>query len=254
MSYLVRQLAEELTGKADFEEYYVSCFRSREDLTDVFRAIGETNTKGNMPFVLLDEVDSEVEGNYVFNDLLAPMWDGRYYVGPKKHPLGKAVFFFTASELLLAPSIEDVLGLSTKTVTYAEFAGRWRQKVRQDLQRAKTRKLRDFIDRMDLLLCVPPLHPLIGDGDVAAEMAQLVCVMIRKYHPSIQRVEKSAAWALMSLVARASSRRIAESDVFMSANPEDNAFLFSHLPRKSRERHEQDSIADSLHGSFFTIP
>jgi hypothetical protein len=52
-------------------------------------------------------------------------------------------------------------------MTYLEFADKWRRKVKAELRESEIPKARDFIDRIDLLLCIPPIDFAIIDGDPA---------------------------------------------------------------------------------------
>jgi len=252
-SFLVNELATEFPASA-FMEYYIPSLRSREDVTDILRVISSARMLRMapvVPFVLLDEIDGMVSGQRVFDDLLAPMWEGRYFDGRRKEPLGKSVFFFAGSGLLQPPTLDVVLGPASAGVPYHQFATRWVEKAREGLKKTSIEKLPDFVDRMDLLVCIPPLHPLISDTPVATEVAILIWFMIEKYHGRLERVEKSAAWALMRLLAESPSRRAAESAAFMSQTPADGCFRFAHLPEKTRDEHSTDPLVQTLHNTYY---
>jgi len=252
-SFLVKQLVFAIGPRAVFEEFYISSFRTRDDLTGVFQLAQSISLEGRLPIIFLDEVDSEVENRPLFTDLLAPMWDGRFFKGSERRTLGPAIFFFAGSDLLPAPTILAVLGSSPTPTNYPEFAGRWQEVVKKELLKGKVSKLRDFIDRSDLLLCVPPVDPVLADGDAKREYWALACTIVRKYHESVRNVEKTAVWALARIMAETESRRVGESVVFMSRMPPGKTFRFTDLPARTQNRFRGNRALERLGTACFKL-
>lgn len=252
-SFLVKQLAKSISKDAEFLEYHVASFRDVGDFFSILQRIQSSNLEGKLPFVLLDEVDGKVNGRYLFPNLLAPLWDGIFHVGQDQHHLGRAVLFFAASALLPSPSIQNVLGSSGKPATYSEFANAWRNKVQVALEESTVEKARDFVDRIDFLLCIPPIDFAIEDGDPAREYMKLACLLVKKHFDQVDRVEMSAVWVLMRLLAQYGSRRRAESIVFRSKDPPDGAYRFANLPPDIRIRFAQDEVVGRTGDRFFEL-
>jgi len=252
-SFLVKQLALAMDGRATFAEFYVSSFRSRDDLTSVFHLVQSTSHEGHLPIVFLDEVDCQVEERPLFTELLAPMWDGCFFKGSERRTLGPAIFFFAGSDLLPAPSIREVLGTAPVPTNYESFALQWQQVVKRKLAQDTVAKLRDFIDRSDLLLCIPPIDPTLTDGDARSEYWALACAIVCKYHRHVTRVEKAAVWALSRLMIVTESRRVAESAVFMSRTPPGKTFRFMDLPARTQRIFQGETALGTLGSAHFRL-
>ncbi len=253
-SFLVKELSKQISGDTEFLEYHVASFRKIDDLFSIFQRIQSLNLEGKLPFVLLDEVDGKVAGEYIFANLLAPLWDGVFHVGQERHHLGRAVLFFAASALLSSPSIQNVFGKTDQEVTYTEFAEKWRRKVKTELQESEIPKARDFIDRIDLLLCIPPIDFTISDGDPAREYKLLACILVKKHFPMVTRIEKSVIWILILELLNSGSRRRAESVVFCSTDPQGSTFDLAHLPADIVEYFRDDEVVKATKNSYIALP
>lgn len=253
-SFLVKELSKQISGDTEFLEYHVASFRKLDDLFSIFQRIQSLNLEGKLPFVLLDEVDGKVDGNYIFPNLLAPLWDGVFHIGQERHHLGRAVLFFAASALLSSPSTQNVLGTVDKKVTYLDFADKWRRKVKAELRESKIPKARDFIDRIDLLLCIPPIDFAISDGDPAQEYTLLACILIKKHFPSVTRIEKSVVWILIQELLNSGSRRRAESAVFRSTDPQGTTFNLAHLSPDIVELFKDDEVVRATRNIYIAMP
>ncbi len=252
-SFLVKELSKQFPGDTAFLEYHVASFRKLDDLFSIFQRIQSLNLEGKLPFVLLDEVDCKVAGEYIFPNLLAPLWDGIFHIGQERHHLGRAVLFFAASALLSSPSIKNVLGTTDQCVTYSEFAEKWRRKVKAELRDSEIPKARDFIDRIDLLLCIPPIDFTISDGDPALEYKLLACILVKKHFPMVTRIEKSVIWILILELLNSGSRRRAESVVFCSADPLGAVFDLTHLPPDIVGLFEDDEVVRATRNSYIAL-
>ena len=253
-SFLVKELSKQISGDTEFLEYHVASFRKLDDLFSIFQRIQSLNLEGKLPFVLLDEVDGRVDGDYIFPNLLAPLWDGVFHIGQERHHLGRAVLFFAASALLSSPSIQNVLGTTDKNVTYLDFADTWRRKVKAELRESEIPKARDFIDRIDLLLCIPPIDFAISDGDPAREYTLLACILIKKHFPSVERIEKPVVWILILELINSGSRRRAESAVFRSTEPQGSTFKLTHLPPDIVELFKDDEVVQAYQNRYISWP
>ena len=253
-SFLVKELSKQISGDTEFLEYHVASFRKLDDLFSIFQRIQSLNLEGKLPFVLLDEVDGKVDGEYIFPNLLAPLWDGVFHIGQERHHLGRAVLFFAASALLSSPSIDNVLGQTDQQVSYPEFAEKWRRKVKAELRESEIPKDRDFIDRIGLLLCIPPIDFAISDGDPAEEYKLLACVLVKKHFPAVTRIEKAAVWILIFELLNSGSRRRAESAVFCSTDPQGTTFNVTHLPTEIVEYFRDDEVVKATKNSYITLP
>ena len=252
-SFLVKELSKQISGDTEFLEYHVASFRKLDDLFSIFQRIQSLNLEGKLPFVLLDEVDGRVDGRYIFPNLLAPLWDGVFHIGQERHHLGRAVLFFAASALLSSPSKQNVLGPIDKEVTYLEFAEKWRRKVKAELRESEVPKARDFIDRIDLLLCIPPIDFAISDGDPAQEYTLLACILVKKHFPLVTRIEKSVIWILILELLNSGSRRRAESAVFRSTDPQCSVFGLAHLPPDIVDLFNDDEVVQATRNIYISL-
>jgi len=232
-SFLVKQLAKKISKSSDveveFEEFHVAAFRSVDDLIGVFQRVQSSNLNGRLPFVLFGEVDGRVNGRHIFANLLAPMWDGRFHVGKESFALGKAVFLFAASNLVPSPTILSVLGAEAQEkkdlISYDGYAVKWREQAIKRIEEPDDKedaieKSKDFTDRIDIWVCIPPVHPAISEGDAALEKIDIACLLILKHFKNIKRIDASAAWVLSTMLSQTSSRRGAERSVFLFSCPQ----------------------------------
>ncbi|MBC2735303.1 MAG: ATP-binding protein [Desulfobacteraceae bacterium] len=252
-SFFVKELARVSDADIKFLEYHVASFRDINDLFSVLQRIQSLNLQKKIPFILFDEVDAKVGGRFLFSNLLAPLWDGQFHIGQETHALGKAVIFFAASSLLPSPSVNNVLKGKHQSMTYQEYYELWLKLVQSKIGGSGIEKARDFIDRMDYVLCIPPTDAHLTDGSPEKEYWLLSCLLIKKHFEHVKRVEKSAAWALIRALAATGSRRKAESIVFRSFLPNDISFQFSYLPEDVQKAFETDQEIIGLHNTFFEI-
>ena len=209
--------------------------------------------------MLFDEVDAKVNGRHVLANFLAPMWDGSYYIGKESVTLGRAVFFFAASAMVPSPTIEGVLTpeeqkKSDTGVAYSEFSRRWREMVMKSVETPpEIEKRKDFLDRIDRLVCLPPVHEALTGDKATLERVQLACKLITKHFNKVVRVERSAALALAKKLAATTSRRPAESSVFCSRVSSAECFSFSDLPTVDQERYKSDQDVKALQGKFYSL-
>jgi len=261
-SFLVKQLAQSLAkkekAKVTFEEHHVVAFRSVDDLLDVFHRIQSANLEQKVPFVLFDEVDGLVAGRHVLANFLAPMWDGVFHSGKDMFTLGKAVFVFAASSMVPSPALEIATAKKItplNSVSYSEFARKWLERVEKDVRKKGTiEKCQDFIDRIDVVLCVPPIHEaLVGREKASSEYVDIACLLIRKHFPKVKRVEKAALMAIAKTLVETGSYRKAESSVFCSCVSAAGVFRLSDFPAGRVVEYAKVKRMKALRGGYVQI-
>lgn len=253
---LSKELKEKKRMRQDvvFEEVHVAAFRSPDDLQTVLQRVQSANLKGNLPFVLFDEVDGEVAGSHMVANFLAPMWDGKFYVGSDSYAIGPAIFCFAASRLVPSPTVEDYYtgsgvprtpASNEPTITYASFAAWWHAAAAKAVEgNTPIPKARDFLDRIDVMLCMPPVHiALLGAKGLADENLGLTLSWVRKHFPNVTRVEKAAV-AVLGKKLLLGSRRDAERSIFIARSPDTTTFDFKMLPERDRRQFGEDVKAE----------
>ncbi|MCJ7632426.1 AAA family ATPase [Candidatus Bathyarchaeota archaeon] len=267
-SFLIEQLADTTSSEKEilFEEYHVAAFYTIDDLYGVFNRVQSHNLAGKIPVILFDEVDAKVENRYVMSTFLAPMWNGVFQRGRESFSLGKAIFVFAASNLIPAPTLEYVLGINEmnqmieghQSIDYQEYASEWSDKAEKNVLLMSTQpngieKCRDFIDRVDLLICIPPISEIFSGTDPGKEFTDLACLLVRKHFKKVNRIEQSAVMVLQKKLATTSSRRVAEKCVFCSSIHDEATFSFTHLPLRDQEEYREDADVKKLRGKYYDI-
>jgi hypothetical protein len=256
-SFLINQLADSITSsiKVDFEEFHVVSFSSMSDLHGVFQRIQSANLNGKLPFILFDEVDGKVKDKNIFANLLAPMWDGVFYDGKEKFTLGKAVLFFAGSAIVPPPTLDIVLksvpDSTPRPIDYRLYADIWRNIAEEAIKNdGKIEKCKDFIDRVDVMLCIPPVNAELT-GDLAAlEQVDIACLLVKKHFSKIERIEKSVLMVLLQKLTESTSRRPAEKCIFCANHPSDNTFKFSNLSKSEQNRYIENPNINEFMGQF----
>lgn len=179
------------------------------------------------------------------------MWDGIFHSGKDSFALGRAVFCFAASKMVPSPAVETVLGEGNGSVEYSKYSERWRdlavkavkEASKEDTTKEVIEKCSDFIDRIDIMLCIPPIHPRLQleREEVDKEYIDIACLLIKKHFPSVKRIEVAVIVVLMRKLIPTSSRRSAERSVFCSTTPKDDIFEFKNLPGSDQERYGEDN-------------
>lgn len=260
-SFLLKQLSETLSNNIEvqFDEYHVPAFRSLEDLYGSFQRVQSANLRGKLPIVFFDEVDTKVEGRHLLANFLAPMWDGLFHVGKDSFALGRAIFSFAASSMLPSPRV-DSSGGRIGELTYQSFVSSWKGEVQAffeneslqkdnadnapSLQRpALIPKCKDFVDRVDRMICIPPVNQVFLGAEFYEELIDIACLMVKKHFDQVDEIEGSAVIALVADLMESPSRRAAERCVFSSC-PDGNKFGFSSLPKSEQDRFQDNSGID----------
>ena len=195
-SFLVNQICKacnETLSSKTFSPiiFNVATATNPQDLTAIYKIIQTKNIEDTMPIVFFDEVDSKVNGQYIFSNLLMPMYDGKFIDGATIHALGRAIFFFAGSKPLteLLGTSENLSKTDTKNEEEIEvdiadkinsnkmsFTA-WIKDKRLRLDQckelyenipetSKILKLNDFIDRIDKVIYIPPSYVQPDDTDI----------------------------------------------------------------------------------------
>ncbi len=266
---LAKALAERLRNRASahagvsYEEVHVAAFRTADDLLGIFQSVQSANLKGQLPFVLFDEVDGKVDGAYLLANFLAPMWDGKFHVGKDSYALGRAIFCFAASNMVPAPTVDSVLkDAPTQTadqpIPYSEFTEKWRALVDSQIetitQAGTIQKCKDFVDRIDVMICIPPVDSrLLGVEKALLEYLDLAFSLVTKHFPQVERIEAAALVALSKKLLQRPSRREAERSVFSSKTPRDKTFSLLNLPESDQRTYEKDQDVTEKKGQYWRI-
>ena len=150
---------------------------------------------------------------------------------------------FAGSSILPAPTIDmvdkDMIGRE-KTITYDQYSQIWENKIMDSLRDGTTHnsieKCKDFIDRIDIMLCIPPICELLCGDETGREYIDIACLIIKKHFDKIIRVEQAVIMTLVKKLAETSSRRGADKCVFCSSVPDTDTFIFSMLPKRDQLR------------------
>ena len=114
-------------------------------------------------------------------------------------------------------------------------------------------KTRDFIDRVDMWVCIPPVHPAFSDGNYFMEQCDLACLLIRKLFPKVSRIEGAVVLALSAMLTQSTSRRGAERSVFSSKAPSGTTFAFDNLPMQDQKTYGKEKAVASARGIFLSV-
>lgn len=246
-SFLAKQIEKTVIGRnTAFLEVYIPTFSDTKDLNNEFIKIASTKPKDTIPFVLFDEMDVDIKGQYLYGNFLGPIWDGQVYSDKTSLNLKPAVFLFAGSSAFPALSkkgIQNLARFEQKPISYEAYRNNWIKELEQRIDSDNApRKLKDFVDRMDIFVCIPPTDPvLLPEEDVAKEFMDIVCNMVRKYFSKINTIELAAASCLIQELKYHPSRRVVES-ILQCASCDENGkkFLFNHLSSTVRNRYEND--------------
>ncbi len=95
-SSLAEALAEAL--RCPFIETNVAQWAGIEDLFFVCEQVRNTQiVSERVPLVFLDEVDAQINNQYIYGKLLAPLWDGFYLYRGNRRDLGPVIFLLAGS-------------------------------------------------------------------------------------------------------------------------------------------------------------
>jgi hypothetical protein len=248
-SFLIKQIANEINKKEplkiEYREYHVPALQSTNDLIKIFQNIQSLNIEKKVPLFFFDEVDGQVNGRNILSNFLAPMWDGKFHNSENSFSLGKSIFVFAGSKLLPPPILaDDIIKASNgEKINYDFFQSSWENSIEHyiTLQSGSIEKLKDFIDRIDLMICIPPTHELMLDDETGNEQIDIACLLIKKHFKSVEKVEVAAIMAIVKLLSESVSKRNAERKIFCSKVPTDSSdFNYDMLPIRIVNKYKEE--------------
>jgi ATPase family associated with various cellular activities (AAA) len=237
-SYLIKQITKSIVTSPETENIKLnaSSITSLKDLIQVFLSVGEFITHGSkFPILFIDEVDSKIQGDYVYEKLLGLMADGEFYDDGKPKEI-KRFILFTASSGSWDP-IEDFEQITEPNlIDYPTWKELKEKRIKKYLEKADG-KLKDFMDRVDYWLIVPPLSIAFRDTtDYFNNLKAVLFTMIKKHFPSIKQVEYSITHILASLLQSNVSVRQIEQILFMANINNEEIFSYSSLPQSTQNK------------------
>lgn len=224
-SFLIKQLVKSAgQERFSFEEVYVAAFDDVSELLGVFQRAQSVFVSGKIPVVFFDEVDSKVADSPIYKRFLSPMWDGTFFIGKDKFHLGRSIFFFAGSTLSLESVSDAILATGDLPLSYDEYTTEWQKSFDKHWAASDLEKITDFLDRIDILLRLPPLHPRLLGEHYNDEIADIVLLLILKHHPDVNRVGQIAFDHLCELQKKKNSLRPIEKLIFASLPHDDDLF------------------------------
>lgn len=250
-SFLLKQINQELANhhKTEYKEFNLSTVVSKEEIFEISRFIQEKNSIGIIPIIFIDEVDTIINGEYVFPYLISAMSDGITNQTSIMIKCDKAIIAFAGSGLFenkgtekdniaipiyknyyvkVAHQIIDLLKSLNEKQTYFE----WRESKIATLKSKAhlINKFPDFLDRVDLFLMLPPTQLKLSNYSLEQELIDLAVSLIGKHFKDVKKVEMSYLLVIMTLILTFETKRIAESVIFLTANPTKDIIRFHDLP------------------------
>jgi len=242
-SYLARQYYERFKTKwhdIDYTDYNLSSYEKIGALSKIMRYIKNKNTKHIIPIVFIDEIDTAIQGNYIFSHLLSLMADGKYDNGVNKYEHMKAILFFAGGSLFdsksgrdgLYQNIKRIIPIINKSFQKKIEYSDWRDSQIDYLKDVlgSVPKFSDFLDRFDIFIVIPPLELNFDNYSLKDELRDLSAALILKHFKDIEHVEKAYLFVIMHLLYYFKSKRKAESAVFLTNNPKKKIIKFSDFP------------------------
>lgn len=234
-------------------ELNVANMPSRSDLGAAWHFVRTMDTNKIVPCVFFDEIDAEVDGRFLLQDLIMPMNDAAVIHDGAKLPLGPAVFVFAGSKLF-EPQVPTAARRRSSASLRCVAFDEWRQQKETQIRalgvapinaarRSASRssaamphvvpKIRDFLDRIDRCVIFPDpgvAFDGITDDVRHLENVDLVLSMVRRHFPSVSSIEPTAATALAIALRGGASKRAAERLAFTAIVPTGvTCFRFEHL-------------------------
>jgi len=238
-SFLVKQFTEAIPEKKSirFEEYQVGTFYSIDNLYEILRRIQSYNLEEKVPIVFFDEIGSEVDLLNIFPYLLAPMFDGKFYLGGNYSYLGKAILVFAISE--------NIIQNNTNIITDTDQYKKWRDNIEENLENTKKEKnskiykFSDFLDRIDSNIFLPNRNLIVADGILEREVIDISVNLIKTHFENISIIDFYALSIIATLLFMNETRRKAEQTVFLSENPGTSIFTYKSLPPRIHDKFDQ---------------
>lgn len=289
-----------------YSECQVSSFTSVKDLISFLSRLAGVTNGNKVPFAFFDEVDARMGTEYAYKYLLAPMADGVFLGGDEPIRIGKSVLFFAGSSLF---SLDDkvIADLRRNRLSYGDYrkivVDQVKASMAQNIERRQrhielpfftlklpsvrvfqsphtVEKAIDFIDRMNIYICLPrgdfqltdteperflsckigsapyPLADLedliserlseISPGSQFALENLIIAIVLIEKHFRVALVDLDAALFIASILQESPTRRVAESIIQLSHSPRNGRFNLSDVSLYTLEPEMNQQIADVL--------
>ncbi len=119
----------------------------------------------------------------------------------------------------------------------------------------KEGKLRDFMDRIDAIIPIPPTKKELLSDNWKTEYEELASMLILKHFPTVKFVGKLALEVIAKSLIDESSVRTAEKIVFNSRPEDEELFDLSCLPKKQQmlQANKSDQLVDGREKAVWEI-
>jgi hypothetical protein len=289
-----------------FLECQVASYTSVDELIRFLSRIAKKSRGDNVPFVFFDEVDACIGGEFAYKYLLAPTADGVFLGGRKTIKIGKSILFFAGSSFFeldddnlsefrgneipyseyrkivvdqVETSVSHNIERMQKIIELTLLGKKVKFPVVQELQTENALdKAIDFIDRMNVFICLPrgdfrltdtdpekflscTPEPLESLGNLINERLEelapgslfsfenliIAIVLIKKlFRKKVKFVELYAALFIASILQESASRRKAESIIKLSLTPSGSHFDLDDISLYALDTQMQRSIEKVL--------
>jgi len=160
---------------------------SIEDLFWVCEQIRSAHMRKKVLLAFIDEVDSKVQQEYIYGKLLAPVWDGAYFLRGEERRIGKAIFLLAGS----TKPWRTFSGLQEAVFRRPESLISRIVRKKEDMEDAP--KLLDLVSR----LSVKPIDiPKLG-SDRKADIIYLVAYHFKRRFPGINAIEEGVFYLFL---------------------------------------------------------
>jgi DNA polymerase III delta prime subunit len=248
----IKKITNGAFNQASFEEIYISALDGAEELFSMFRRVQSLNLEYKIPVVFFDEIDSVINEHPVYSKLLAPMWDGQFYIGKEKFLLGPAIFFFAGSNLSCEDVSEKILK-KNKKISYEDYCTKWTDGFLQYVANQQKDKLPDFIDRIDSILRIPPITETFLGKSLQKELEDVACMLIRKHFEEAENIGKIVLKQLCQRLKKPNAIREVEKIIFSSTPPTDNHFDIYNLATSERDTPDGDDDKIKFEQEYWSI-
>jgi hypothetical protein len=156
------------------------------------------------------------------------MADGEYYDDHTVRSIGKSVLFFAAS----SPWAEVP---PDPKQTFHKWRSDILEKIRE-FEDSANPKVRDFIDRIDDWLVIPPLTTELSDTkDLKQERQALIITLIQRHFPAVTEFDLKSLLILAQLIEHGTRVRRIEQTLFASNVGRSSVFEWAMLPSQFRD-------------------
>jgi hypothetical protein len=264
-SFLVRQICKAISeAKGPDSIEYIECnltqLEKPNDLNDIFIKTQSAYIEKRTAIVFFDELDARLNNNkHAFPYFLMPMFDGRFIVNNHIHSVGPGIFFYASSnqlKQLMKGSTEDLVDIDDgksdgpeepeSVHTFIENEKRAltdsisNNSVFSNTSSDIPEKLLDFINRLDMIVHIPPLSASPNES-LSHRFLQgqyITSAAILKYHPEAVYAEKVVVDFFSRYLIQTNNYRLVESLISRSSQVQvrDRVFWRKNLPFDAESR------------------